>query len=256
MDWLRAVLVFIIFHVLVYPASNGYNSYMDRDTGSIGGVKNPMQPTKQLYIVTMILDVLALDLSLLIGWLFTLGIFLYIVASKAYSWKVIRLKKYPFIGYLTVVVFQGAVTFFLVYHGSAAGRSMDVPLPAMIGASLLIGGFYPLTQIYQHEEDRQDGVRTISYVMGYRGTFIFTGIVYALALGTLGMYFNSINLMGRFYIFLGWMMPVMVYYLVWMRKVWSNCSEANYVNTMKMNIIASVCTNLGFITLLIMHLNE
>jgi len=229
---------------------------MDRDTGSIGGVKNPMQPTKQLFIVTMILDLLALSLSLVIGWLFTLGIFLYIVASKAYSWRAIRLKQYPFIGYLTVVLFQGAVTFFLVYHGSDISRSTDVPFLAMLAASLLIGGLYPLTQIYQHDDDRHDGVKTISIVMGYRGTFIFTGIVYALAIGTLGIYFNALHSMDRFFIFLGFMLPVMVYYLLWISKVWSNYKEANYVNTMRMNVIASVCTNLGFITLLIMHLNE
>jgi 1,4-dihydroxy-2-naphthoate polyprenyltransferase len=255
-SWLNPIIIFIIFHLLVYPASNGYNSYMDRDTGSIGGVKNPMQPTKQLFIVTMILDVLALDLSLLIEWLFTLGIFLYILASKAYSYRGIRLKKYPLIGYLTVIIFQGAVTYFLVYHGCDLQRTTTVPLLPMLAASFLIGGFYPLTQIYQHEDDRKDGVRTISFLLGYKGTFIFTGIVYALAMATLAMYFNSTGLMSRFYIFSAFMLPVTIYYLIWMRKVWSNYSEANYVNTMKMNIIASVCTNLGFITLLIMHLNE
>jgi 1,4-dihydroxy-2-naphthoate polyprenyltransferase len=255
-NWTRAILVFIILHLLVYPASNGYNSYMDRDTGSIGGLKNPMQPTKQLFIVTMILDVLALDLSLLIGWLFTLTIFLYILASKAYSYRAIRLKKYPILGYLTAVIFQGAVTFFLVYHGSDAGRNIDAPLAAMLGASLLIGGFYPLTQIYQHEDDKKDGVRTISYALGYKGTFIFTGIVYALAMGVLVMYFNSLHLIENFFIFLGFMLPVLIYFIMWMIKVWGNYKEANFVNTMRMIIIGSSCTNLAFITLLIMHLNE
>ncbi|MFI5187293.1 MAG: prenyltransferase, partial [Chitinophagales bacterium] len=30
-NWQNAAIVFFILHVLVYPASNGYNSYMDRD---------------------------------------------------------------------------------------------------------------------------------------------------------------------------------------------------------------------------------
>ena len=54
----NAVAVFIILHLLVYPASNGYNSYMDRDTSSIGGVKNPKQPTKQLFYVSTSMEVL------------------------------------------------------------------------------------------------------------------------------------------------------------------------------------------------------
>jgi hypothetical protein len=29
--------VFVILHLLLYPASNGFNSYHDRDTGPVGG---------------------------------------------------------------------------------------------------------------------------------------------------------------------------------------------------------------------------
>ena len=43
--WGHALLIFFILHLLVYPASNGYNSYMDRDESSIGGIKQPLQPT-------------------------------------------------------------------------------------------------------------------------------------------------------------------------------------------------------------------
>jgi len=37
-NWIRAVLAFLLIHVLLYPSSNGYNSFMDRDTESIGGI--------------------------------------------------------------------------------------------------------------------------------------------------------------------------------------------------------------------------
>ena len=67
-----------------------------------------------------------------------------------------------------------------------SNHTTNVPVIAMIAASLLIGGFYPLTQIYQHEDDLEDGVKTISYKLGYKGTFIFTGIVYVLAFTMLG----------------------------------------------------------------------
>src|SRR5882724_11386931 len=103
-DWYNAALVFLILHLLVYPASNGYNSYMDRDTSPIGGLKNPLQPTRQLFIVTVWMDISAIALSLLITWLFAAGIFLYIIASRAYSYRKIRLKKFPVTGYMTVVI--------------------------------------------------------------------------------------------------------------------------------------------------------
>ena len=251
-----AILIFIILHLLVYPASNGYNSYMDRDTGSIGGVEKPLQPTKQLFYVSVILDMAAVALSFLITPLFSFGILLYILASRAYSWRKIRLKKYPVIGYLTVIIFQGAVTFFLVYHGSESNHSTNVPVIAMIAASLLIGGFYPLTQIYQHEDDLKDGVQTISYKLGYKGTFIFTGIIYAMAFTMLAIQFFSNLEWNRFLLLQIFMLPVLVYFFIWFGKVLKNTAEANFKNTMRMNVLASTCTNAGFITLLILHLSE
>ena len=255
-NWYDAALVFVILHVLVYPASNGYNSYMDRDTSPIGGLKNPLQPTKQLFVVTVCMDITAVAISFFITWLFAAGIFCYILASRAYSYRKIRLKQFPVIGYLTVVIFQGAVTFFLVYHGADSNHANSVPVIAMIASSLLIGGFYPLTQIYQHEEDIKDGIKTISYKLGYKGTFIFTGIVYALAFIMLGLQFFLNLEWTSFFILQTFMLPVLVYFFVWFRKVLKNKKEANFKNTMRMNLLASLCTNLGFITLLILHLIE
>jgi len=254
--WQRAILIFIILHVLVYPASNGYNSYMDRDTSPIGGLKNPLQPTKQLFFVTVIMDVASILLSLIISTVFATGIIFYILASRAYSYRKIRLKKYPITGYLTVIIFQGAVTYFLVYHGSSSNLTVQVPVLAMIASSLLIGGFYPLTQIYQHEEDRKDGVNTISNLLGYTGTFIFTGIVYAFAFIVLGWYFYLKAGFSKFIILQIFMLPVILNFFYWFQKVRKNNSEANFKNTMQMNLLASVCTNFGFITLLILKLLE
>lgn len=248
-DPLRAVLVFIILHLLVYPASNGYNSYMDRDTSPIGGVENPMMPTKELYNVTIFLDLLAIVLSLFIGWFFAIGILAYIIASKAYSYRGIRLKQYPVTGYLTVILFQGALTYYLSFTGIQENVP-DVSFEAMAAASLLVGGFYPLTQIYQHETDLKDGVRTISYSLGYKGTFIFCAIVYSIALGILFIHYNRMNELLNFFLLVSVMLPVLVYFFYWAVKVWRDRSAANFYHTMRMNTIASVCTNLAFLIIL------
>ena len=253
-DLLKAILVFVILHLLVYPASNGYNSFMDRDTTPIGGVKNPMLPEKQLLQVTYVLNILAIGLSVFISWLFAAGILLYILASLAYSSRRIRLKKYPIIGFLTVVIFQGALTFFLVYHGSSENYTTDVPLLGLVAAAFLIGGFYPLTQIYQHEADKKDGVTTISYLLGYTGTFIFTGIIYAFAFITLGYLFYQQGQVKSFIILQIFMVPVFIYYFHWFFIVSKDKKEANFTNTMRMNLIASACTNVGFLAILIYHL--
>lgn len=248
---LHALLSFIILHLLVYPASNGYNSYMDRDTGSIGGIKHPLQPTRQLLYSTVAMDSMAILLSCLISRFFVLGVLLYILASKAYSFRGIRLKKYPVTGYLTVMLFQGGLTFALVYHGCSMNKAALPPYPAMLAAGLLIGGFYPLTQIYQHQADLKDGVKTISYLLGFRGTFIFSAMVYTIAVGVLGWYFVHTRQLTGFFLFCISMLPVAVYFISWAAKVWQNKVYADYTNTMRMNIIASVCSNLAFILIFI-----
>src|SRR5215510_5706577 len=108
-DWKDAVIIFFVLHLLVYPSSNGYNSYMDRDETPIGGLKAPLPPTRQLFYTSVIMDVAAILLSLFISYWFTICIVAYIAASRAYSYRGIRLKEYPVAGYLTVIIFQGAV---------------------------------------------------------------------------------------------------------------------------------------------------
>jgi 1,4-dihydroxy-2-naphthoate polyprenyltransferase len=247
----HAILIFFILHVLVYPSSNGYNSYMDRDETPIGGIKAPLPPTRQLFYISVIMDIAALLLSLFISYWFTICIAAYIAASRAYSYRGIRLKKYPVAGYLTVILFQGAVTYFMVYHGSSVNKTVIVPPAGMVAASLLIGGFYPLTQIYQHEADKKDGVVTISALLGYRGTFIFTALIYSLAMGVLAWWFYSNGQQKKFLALATMMLPILVYFFSWAGLVWKDVRTANFHNTMRMNILASICTNLAFLTLLI-----
>jgi 1,4-dihydroxy-2-naphthoate octaprenyltransferase len=250
---IHAILVFVILHLLIYPASNGYNSYMDRDTESIGGIKNPMAPTTQLFYTTIAMDIMGILLSFLISKWFAMGIVAYILASRAYSFRGIRLKKYPIIGYITVMVFQGGVTFFLVMHGSSIDKTLQVPIPGMIAASLLIGGFYPLTQIYQHQQDKADGVNTLSMLLGYKGTFVFTAIVYFFSVLALAYQLISTLQQNSFMIIQIFFLPVLVYFLWWFKKVILNNNNANFVYTMRMNILASICTNAAFITLFLIE---
>ena len=66
----KSILVFVIIHLFLYPASNGYNSYFDKDEQSIGGLKNPPPVNKGLYYLSLAFDLVALLLGLFIGWEF------------------------------------------------------------------------------------------------------------------------------------------------------------------------------------------
>lgn len=253
-NWLNTILVFAILHFLVYPSSNGYNSYMDRDQTPIGGLAKPMQPTKQLFYITVLMDVIAIAFSIFISPFFAMGILLYILASRAYSYRGIRLKKFPFIGFLTVFIFQGSVIFWIVYHAVDIYQPTNIPWLPAVASSFLIGALYPLTQVYQHKEDEADGVITISYLLGKRGSFILSMLLFLSAAAFLFVWFDKTSQPGFFSLFLLITLPVVFFFLYWMRKVWQNEAAANFKNSLRMNIVATVFTSFYFLTLIIIKL--
>ncbi len=249
----HAVLIFLIIHVLVYPSSNGYNSYMDRDTSSIGGIEQPLQPTKQLFVFTVVMDVMSVLLSLVISPATAVYIVIYILFSRLYSYRKIRLKQYALIGYLVVILNQGGLIFYTVFHAANNNIHAAAPQLGMLCATLLIGGFYPITQIYQHKDDAADNVKTISMLLGKKGTFIFCFIVYTIVFVLLFYYYYSVQRLFLFSIITLFFAPVLAYFAVWFLKVNKDVINADFKHTMRMNILASTCTNLAFITLLILQ---
>ena len=249
----RAALVFFLLHFLIYPSSNGYNSYMDRDEASIGGIKDPLQPTRQLFFTSVLMDVLACVIALFISNITLLLVLLYIVFSRLYSYRGIRLKRYPIIGFLTVILNQGGTTFFLVYHAVSSNLTLTIPWDGVLISTLLIGGFYPITQIYQHEQDAKDGVNTISMMLGKRGTFIFCVVLYSISFGLLFLHFYQLNQMNSFFVVQILFAPVIVYFLNWFMQVWKDNTKADFEHTMKMNWLASTCTNIAFGVLIFLN---
>lgn len=243
---------FVIVHLLLYPASNGFNSYFDKDEMSIGGLKNPPPVNKGLYYTALALDTLAILLGALkINFWFAGMLLIYGLASKAYSHPSIRLKKFPVGGWLTVGFFQGFFAFLMCYaginkYGLENLVNERVIIPAIL-SSLMLLGTYPMTQIYQHQEDRTRGDQTLSLMLGIRGTFVFVLIVFTVATGAyLWYFFQYFN--ARFILaFLLSLSPVVIYFLIWLRLSWQNPEKANYSRTMWLNFLSAFCLNGFFI---------
>lgn len=213
-----ALIPFLIIHLLIYPASNGYNSYMDRDEQSIGGLEKPPMPTIALFYVTLALDVIALSCAFLfVNRGFALCLLLCVLASRAYSARQIRLKKNAILSFLLVASLQGAFTFYMSYLGiSNAVLDINATTVWVLAAcTFQIAGVYPMTQIYQHQQDLADGVTTISYKLGYRGTFIFSALMFGLCNVCYFMYFNKINQINSFYIIQLFFIPIVSFFVYW-----------------------------------------
>lgn len=245
-----ALLAFLILHGLVYPSSNAYNSLQDRDTGPIGGIEHPEAVPPVIGPLTAGVDVLAIGLSALISPLFMGCIGAYIVLSRLYSFRGVRLKKYPVLGYLTVVVSQGALVYFATY--AAISGNPAVPMHGLVVSTLLLGAFYPVTQIYQHQQDREDHVRTISAALGVRGTFLYCAALYGAAFLTLGDWFYTSGRLLHFGILLVLLTPVLIWFLRWALQCFRNPAVADYRHTMQMSWRAASCTNIAFFLLAIL----
>jgi 1,4-dihydroxy-2-naphthoate octaprenyltransferase len=257
-DPIHVYIIFIVLHLLIYPASNGYNSYIDKDIDSIGGIKNPPKPTKTLLYVSILLDTIGIALALTVNTLFAIGVAIYVLISRAYSWDGIRIKKYGWFAFFTVSIFQGGFIYWLVYvfaQPEFSWASFTHPraiLPAII-STLNIAGIYPITQIYQHKADEVAGVKSLSRILGINGTFYFSGIIFVAATALTFLYFDSINQNHLSYIFVVFMFPVATYFIWWYTKTRTDIKQASFRNTMIMNGISATCFNLYYIVLIILQ---
>lgn len=243
---------FVILHLLVYPASNGYNSYIDRDEEAIGGLEAPPPPPELLYPLTWGLDLLAVGLALCcVNPWFALGCGLFIAASRAYSAPWPRLKKYPLLSFATVFFFQGAWSFATALAGVTPEALHTQMLSGAAGlhygglalaASFLVGGSYPLSQIYQHASDAERGDMTLSRLLGYRGTLLFSACSFGLG----GLCLASLLQPAELLVLGLAMLPTLVYFARWALAIWQNPTAANYRAAMRMNGLAALSTGLGF----------
>ena len=242
-NWLNFWLTFLILHFLVYPASNGFNSYFDKDEKSIGGLKNPPPVTTQLYWTALLFDLIGMTIGLLVSLEFVVMIFIYGLVSKAYSHPNIRLKKYPIVGWLAAGLFQGYFTYLLCYTALVEisvfeTSSWQIHFPGILSSALLLGS-YPMTQVYQHEEDEMRGDLTISRLLGVTGTFHFTAIMFLLAMVGFVCFFVKFYTLNLGITFLVFLAPVLVYFVAWYLRVRKNETEANFKSTMTLNFISA-----------------
>lgn len=249
-DFAVAALIFLLLHLLLYPASNGFNSYFDKDEDSIGGLEHPPAVSGELYWTALFFDVAALLLGLIISWEFSLMLLVYGLASKAYSHPLTRWKRLPYVGWLVAGFFQGYFTFIMVVVGlTDAGldelwASQHI-FPALLTSALLWGS-YPMTQVYQHAEDGRRGDETLSRKLGVLGTFHFTAICFSAASGGFFSYFYTTFGATVALIFVVSMVPVLAFFFWWYWQVRKDRTQANFKNTMRLNLYSALCLNLFF----------
>jgi len=251
-DLWKSVSIFIVLHVFQYPASNGYNSYFDKDEESIGGLEKPPSVSQELYYLVLLFDATAIIGAYFVSPLFAAMVFTYTLVSKAYSFDKIRLKRFPILSTAVVTVFQGAFTYGMVLIGLGLVIDTHQMIYAAI-STFLIAGSYPLTQIYQHKEDKDRGDQTLSLKLGIKGTFIFSSVMFLIGFtAILTSYFIAEKWIDAAVLMIC-TAPIGFYFLRWMILSWKDDDHVNFRNTMNMNAISSIALSLAFIAMLILH---
>jgi 4-hydroxybenzoate polyprenyltransferase len=162
------------------------NSAFDRDEGDIAYLRDPPPPPRHLFAFGSMLMLFGLGASAALPGSYWRAYALATVMSMAYSVPPLRLKAIAGLDWFINMWGFGTLTVFAGW--SATGVPLDrVGLMVVLAFCPLFAGLYPLTQLYQLDEDRRRGDRTLSTVLGARSSLalslLCTGIAFLLLLG-------------------------------------------------------------------------
>jgi len=182
--WWRLAGGAVLWTVLLNGGTLALNAAHDRDQGDIGYLDSPPPVPRDLALTAELLMVIGLGLAPLAGGAFAVAYAACFVMSLFYSVPPIRLKARAGFDLLINALGYGSLTFLAGYFLAAGGNGMGA-LRLGGGYFLLYVTFYPLTQLYQMDEDRERGDRTLAIALGRRRVL---GLALASAAGAFGVF--------------------------------------------------------------------
>ncbi|MFL5576770.1 MAG: UbiA family prenyltransferase, partial [Gemmatimonadaceae bacterium] len=177
---LLAALVVVV--LLVNGATLAINSAFDRDAGDVGYLDAPPPVPRHLVAFSLALFALAVAVAARLPRPFFLTTAACVVMSLLYSVPPVRLKAVAGADWLINMIGFGTLT---PYAGwAASGRPLtDAAAWALVAFCPLFAALYPLTQLYQIDEDRARGDRTLAIAVGMRASLLlsiaFTVVAFA-----------------------------------------------------------------------------
>ena len=159
---LGALAIWVIF---LNGGTLAINSVFDQDDGDIGYLNAPPKPPRHLLAFSLVLlgGGQALALALPAGYQIAYAICF--VMSVLYSVPPFRFKAVAGVDWVINMWGFGTLTPYAAW--AATGRSLDLAHGlVLLGFCPLFAALYPLTQVYQFEEDRRRGDRTLALILG------------------------------------------------------------------------------------------
>ena len=178
----RAVLALIIWVLFLNGGTLAINSVFDKDEGDIGYLNAPPPLPRYLLHFSVALLVVGqlLAFALPIGFRVAYGICF--VLSILYSVPPFRFKAVAGVDWVINMWGFGTLTPYAAW--AATGRPLDAGHGLVLLAFCpLFAGLYPLTQLYQFDEDRRRGDRTLALILGMRASLVVAIVSTLLAFG-------------------------------------------------------------------------
>lgn len=173
---------FLALHLFLYPAATAYNSAVDRDRGPVAGLPDPPQVPQRLAAFAAVLAAAGIPLALAAGAPFAALYAPIACWTLAYSHPRTRWKASPWKSAAAIALGQGALGFAAGWFATAGADAPPVLLAwGAAGAALTALGLYPATQVFQVEEDRLRGDRTLAVALGPAGALRMGSLCLAAA---------------------------------------------------------------------------
>jgi 4-hydroxybenzoate polyprenyltransferase len=174
--------LFALFIVVVLENGGtlAINSAFDRDVGDVGYLDAPPPVPRHLAAFSVALMLIGLAAASVLPRAFFYTVAACLAMSLLYSVPPVRLKAVAGADWLINMVGFGSLT---PYAGWAVtGRPLDAAAAWALGAFCpLFAALYPLTQLYQMDEDRARGDRTLALVIGVRASLLLSALFAAIA---------------------------------------------------------------------------
>lgn len=184
-DLIPALLGMVLWVVCLNAGTLAINSAFDRDEGDIAYLRNPPPPPRHLFAFGLMLMMFGLGAAAALPAPYGQAYALAAVMSLAYSVPPLRLKAVAGLDWFINMWGFGTLTVFAGW--TSTGVPLDrVGLTVVLAFCPLFAGLYPLTQLYQLDEDRRRGDRTLATVLGAKNSLALSllsvGIAFLLLL--------------------------------------------------------------------------
>lgn len=174
-------LQFLNVHVLLFGGATAFNSWWDKDEGPIGGLKHPPKMSAWMHKVSLLFMFAGWAWALSAGLAYSIVYGISLLFFWLYSTPHARWKGHPYLSLAAIGISTGLNSVFLGFW-AAGGLFSPFILLSGIGASLILLSLYPVSQIYQSDEDSQRGDITFFIKFGLDGVQKFFLYSYLIGL--------------------------------------------------------------------------